>query len=160
MPLVTEFWSMVASTFPIAFHSLIDSFSLRDRTQLKRFLQQQVEKEGKKVEHINYIFCTDEYLLSLNQAHLRHDTYTDIITFELSPKGAPLLADIYISVERVRENAGVFNSSFTRELHRVIFHGALHLCGQKDKNSADAAVMREREEEWLNKYFVSRGTKG
>lgn len=105
------------------------------------------------IEAINYIFCDDAYLLKINQQYLYHDTYTDIITFQLSPKGQALLSDIYISVERVRENASLFNTSIKRELHRVIFHGALHLCGYKDKTKADALKMRMAEEKALNLYF-------
>ena len=110
-------------------------------------------KEGKELEAINFIFCSDEYLLGLNQAHLDHNTFTDIITFELSSKNQPLVADIYISVDRVRENARLFQVSFKEELHRVIFHGVLHLCGFKDKKPAEQKLMREMEGKWLSKYF-------
>jgi rRNA maturation RNase YbeY len=95
----------------------------------------------------------------LNKTHLNHDTYTDIITFELSPKNEALIADIYISVERVKENAQSFTTSFQKELHRVIFHGALHLCGYKDKSKKQSQLMRFKEEENLILYFVSRETK-
>lgn len=110
-------------------------------------------RQGKKLEAVNFIFCTDEYLLELNQEHLNHNTFTDIITFELSPQGQPLVADIYISIERVKENARLFGVSFKEELHRVIFHGALHLCGYKDKKPGEQRVMRNMEAEWLGKYF-------
>jgi len=114
--------------------------------------------EKQKVKQINYIFCSDEYLLQLNQSYLQHDTLTDIITFPFNPPGEPLVSDIYISVERVRENAGLYKSSFNRELHRVIFHGLLHLSGYKDKTKEQALLMRNKEEIYLNKYFVPRGT--
>ena len=110
-------------------------------------------EEGKEIEAINFIFCSDEYLLELNQEHLDHNTFTDIITFELSPKGKPLVADIYISIERIRENSRLFKVSFKEELHRVIFHGVLHLCGYKDKKAVDQKRMREMEGVWLKKYF-------
>ena len=110
-------------------------------------------KERKELEAINFIFCSDEYLLGLNQAHLDHNTFTDIITFELSSKNQPLVADIYISVDRVRENARLFQVSFKEELHRVIFHGVLHLCGFKDKKPAEQKLMREMEGKWLGEYF-------
>jgi len=142
----------------IYFHFLIAPFFFPRRSRLKDFLKQLFKKEGKKIETINYIFCTDAYLLELNQAHLNHDTYTDIITFELSPKGEPLTADIYISTERVKENASAFHTTFQKELHRVIFHGALHLCGYKDKTKEQAQQMRAMEEFYLNGYFVPRGT--
>ena len=129
----------------IQFHYLVPAFAFTERGRLKKFIGDMCRKEGKKIEAINFIFCSDEYLLELNQAHLNHNTFTDIISFELSPKGEPLLADIYISIERVRENARIFGASFKEELHRVIFHGSLHLCGYKDKNPADQKKMREME---------------
>jgi len=142
----------------IYFYFLIKPFFFPHRSRLKSFLKQLFKKEGKEVETINYIFCTDAYLLELNKTHLNHNTYTDIITFELSPKGEPLTADIYISVARVKENAATFHTSFQRELHRVIFHGALYLCGYKDKTKEQSQQMRAKEELYLNHYFVPRGT--
>ncbi|MFL5808607.1 MAG: rRNA maturation RNase YbeY [Flavisolibacter sp.] len=136
----------------VTFHYVDVSFYFPKRTQLKSFLLQQLRKEGRKVEALNYVFCTDEYLLTMNQQYLQHDTLTDIITFELSPKAQPLVADIYISVERVRENALTFRTSFKDEILRVIFHGALHLSGYKDKTSADTQLMRKKEEEYLGIY--------
>lgn len=143
---------------PIHFHFIVPPFYFPKRNQLKEFLGQLFKKEGKKVNAINYIFCTDSCLLDLNQTHLNHDTYTDILTFELSAKGEQLTADIYISIERVRDNAATFQTSFQRELHRVIFHGALHLCGYSDKTKEQAQQMRSMEELYLNRYFVPRGT--
>ena len=143
----------------IQFHYLVDPFAFRDRNKLKAFVGQLIRREGHKVDHINYIFCSDKYLLELNRTHLRHNTLTDIITFQLSAPGAPVLADIYISIERVRDNAQTFEASFYRELHRVIFHGALHLCGFKDKKPTDQKRMRSKEDHYLHLYFVSRGTK-
>lgn len=142
----------------IHFHFLVSPFYFSDRNKLKVFLTKQLEKEGKRVETINYIFCSDDYLLQINQQFLKHDTLTDIITFEHSPKGHPLLSDIYISIERVKENALVFKTSFKTEIHRVIFHGALHLCGYKDKTSTEKNKMRQAEERWLEQYFVPRDT--
>lgn len=145
----------------IKFHFLIKPFHFNNRSRLKKFLLNSFKSKRKKVEAINYIFCSDDYLLGLNISFLKHDTYTDIITFELSPKKQPLLSDIYISIDRVRENAQNFQTSFRRELHRVIFHGALHLCGDKDKRKSDAAVMRRNEEDFLRSYFISsKTTKG
>jgi probable rRNA maturation factor len=148
----------MASSASIHFHSIVGRVSLRERTRLKAFLLRMIQKAGRKVETINYIFCSDDYLVKLNLSYLKHDTYTDIITFELSAPDAPLVADIYISVERVRENARHFGSSFNRELHRVIFHGALHLCGFKDKTNKQSLEMRAMEELQLKKYQVPRGT--
>jgi probable rRNA maturation factor len=138
-----------ATASSIKFHFLTPAFSFHGRTELKQFLLRQIKKGGRSVEAINYIFCSDEYLLDLNQSHLGHDTYTDIITFELSAPGEPLVADIYISVERVRENASGFGVSFKAELLRVVFHGALHLIGFKDKSANQSKQMREMEDSWL-----------
>lgn len=144
---------MIDAQKKVRFHFLTKGFSLKNRGRLKQFLVELCRKEGQKVEAINYIFCDDQYLLDINKTYLKHDTYTDIVTFQLSGKGEPLLADIYISIERVKENAGNFKVSFRSELHRVIFHGALHLCGYKDKNKAQAAEMRRKENEWMERFF-------
>jgi probable rRNA maturation factor len=132
----------------IKFH-ILAPFYLKNRTGIKQFILDQFQKQDKPVEAINYIFCSDEYLLELNQSHLQHDTYTDIITFDLSSPGGPLTADIYISVERVRENAVSFKTSFRDELLRVMFHGALHLLGFKDKTPSESTQMRKLEDSWI-----------
>ena len=126
--------------------------NLPNRTQLKNYIQSIFKKEGKKVESINYIFCTDKALLEINRQYLSHDYYTDIITFDLSEKPA-VRAEIFISVERVKENALQLGVSFKSELHRVIFHGVLHLCGYNDKTKAETEIMRGKEEFFLAKYF-------
>lgn len=144
---------------PIQFHFLSGPFYFPDRTRLKTYLAKIFRKEGCRVQHINYIFCTDTYLLQFNQDFLNHDTYTDIITFQLSHKGEPLLSDIYISTERVRENSKIFHTTFKKEIHRVILHGAFHLCGYSDKSKEDIRLMRALEDDHLRRYFVSRGTK-
>jgi probable rRNA maturation factor len=143
----------------VYFHFIDTSFFFPNRTRLKNFIVSLFRKEGVEVAAINYIFCNDQYLLQLNQGYLKHDTYTDIITFGLSKPNEPVIADIYISVERVKENAIIFQSSLLPELYRVVFHGALHLCGYKDKRKSDKQVMRSREDFYLNKYLVSRETK-
>ncbi|MET0462402.1 MAG: rRNA maturation RNase YbeY [Chitinophagaceae bacterium] len=127
--------------------------TLRDRNNLKVFIQDIFRKEKKKLSSLNYIFCSDKRLLEINRQFLKHDYYTDIITFELSPMGAPVEGEIYISIDRVRDNANQHGSTFTRELHRVIFHGVLHLCGYKDKNTAQEKLMRKKEDDCLNRYF-------
>jgi rRNA maturation RNase YbeY len=111
------------------------------------------KKEGKKLEDIHYIFCSDDYLLEINRQHLQHDYYTDIITFGLSQPGQPILAEVYISIDRVKDNAGQFQVPLKEELHRVIFHGALHLCGYKDKRFKDQQLMRKMEDKYLKLYF-------
>ncbi|HEV7332651.1 MAG TPA: rRNA maturation RNase YbeY [Flavisolibacter sp.] len=142
----------------IHFHYLVPPFHFPNRKKLKLFLFQQLKDEGKDVEAVNFIFCDDAYLLQINMQYLKHDTLTDIITFELSPKSHPLLSDIYISIERIRDNAKRYKTNFHHELHRVIFHGALHLAGYKDKKKQDQELMREKENQWLRKYFVPRNT--
>ena len=125
--------------------------NLTNRTQLKNYIQSIFKKEGEKVESINYIFCTDKALLEINRQYLSHDYYTDIITFDLSETPA-VRAEIFISVDRVKENALQLGVSFKSELHRVIFHGVLHLCEYKDKTNAEKKIMREKEELYLKKY--------
>lgn len=138
----------------VKFHFLIPNFSFQNRKQLKLFLIGLFAKEGFKVAHLNFVFCSDEYLLLLNKSHLNHNTYTDIITFPFSNEVEAVLSDIYISVERVKENAENFSQSFKRELHRVIFHGVLHLCGYKDKTLSEKKMMREKETYYLDEYFT------
>ena len=127
--------------------------ALKNRTRLKQHLALLCKKENKAIDVISFIFCSDDYLLGLNQQFLNHDTYTDIISFDYTEKGGPVKGEIYISIERVKENAMHFDTTFIYELHRVIFHGVLHLCGYKDKLKADQLVMRAKEEFYLRKYF-------
>ena len=128
-------------------------FKLNNSKALKVKLAEIAEKEGCKLEKVNYNFVGDETLLSINQSFLNHDTFTDIITFDYSYTNAKglrkLNSEIYISVERVKENAQKFNQDFQRELNRVIFHGLLHLCGYTDKTAKDQKLMREKEEFYL-----------
>jgi rRNA maturation RNase YbeY len=137
----------------ISFHYVDVTLSFTKREQAKEFLLKLFKREGRKIGHVNYIFCNDDYLLDLNRQYLNHHTLTDIITFELSAPGQPVVSDIYISTERVKENAVIYKTPFYRELHRVIFHGALHLCGYKDKTKSDALRMRAAEDKYLNLYF-------
>ena len=102
------------------------------------------EKEKHKLGTINYIFCTDDELLEINIKHLNHNTLTDIITFDYT-EGKTINSDIFISVERVLDNAQKFKVTFDEEFHRVMIHGILHLCGYKDKTKADAELMRKKE---------------
>lgn len=110
-------------------------------------------QECKKVQ-LNYIFCTDASLFEKNVHYLNHDTFTDVITFDLSENAAVLQAEIYISIERIRENAKKFEVPYQEELHRVIFHGLLHLCGFKDKTPDDQKEMRLQEQNCLQQYFA------
>lgn len=142
----------------IHFNYLEGPFYLPHRTTLKIFIEKLFKTEGRKIDTVNYIFCSDQYLLTINQDFLNHDTYTDIITFQYSQISEPVSSDIYISIDRVKENARLYDSPFIKELYRVIFHGALHLCGHKDKTKAEAKIMRAKEDHYL-KLYVSRGTK-
>lgn len=138
---------------PVNFFYACPPFNFRDRTRLKAFLLSIFKKEQRSFESLNYIFCTDDYLLTINQDYLQHDYYTDIITFDLASAKEPAIGEIYISIDRVRENANLHRTTFSKELHRVIFHGILHLCGYKDKTAKDSQLMRAKEEEYLNLYF-------
>ncbi len=109
-----------------------------------------VEEEGKKVGEISYIFCDDEYLLSINKTYLQHDYYTDIITFDYV-KGNIINADIFVSLPRVLENSKSLSTTYDQEFHRVLAHGLLHLCGYKDKTTEEEAQMRAKENFYLEK---------
>lgn len=136
--------------FTIHYFSEQCSFTLKGKKNTTYWLTNVLEKEGKTGGEINYIFCTDAYLVILNNAHLQHNTYTDIITFDYNEKlSKTIAADIYISVERIKENAKTFSTSFKEELNRVMVHGALHLCGYKDKKTAEKKVMRAKEDFYL-----------
>lgn len=128
----------------ILFHSETD-FQLTRKLLHKRWLAALAAHEGFKIGEVNYIFCDDDYLLKINLAYLNHDTLTDIITFDYV-EGKLLNGDIFISIERVRENSKLFSVSFEQELLRVLSHGLLHLCGYKDKSDEEAAVMRGKED--------------
>jgi probable rRNA maturation factor len=126
---------------------------LENKTRLKTFLKELFAREGQGLKHLQYVFCSDDYLLEINKQFLQHDTFTDIVTFELSEVPRETSGEIYISVDRVVENAKKFNTAINHELHRVIFHGALYLCGYKDKSKKEASLMREKENEYLDLYF-------
>jgi probable rRNA maturation factor len=127
----------------------ISSIPAKNKKEIKRFIVSLFQAEGKRLSTLDYVFCSDEYLLDINREHLQHDYYTDIITFELSDTPSIISGEIYISVPRVKENAVTHNSSFGLELLRVIFHGALHLCGYRDKKKSEITIMRQKEEEYL-----------
>jgi probable rRNA maturation factor len=138
----------------VSFHFLKGGFTLSDRVRLKGFIAVLFKKEKKPAAELRYVFCSDEYLLQINRQFLHHDFYTDIITFDLAQPPAPVNGEIYISVDRVRDNAQQFGNSFKNELHRVIFHGALHLCGYKDKGDRDEQKMRKMEDKYIHLYFL------
>jgi probable rRNA maturation factor len=138
---------------PIEFFFLKKNIALTKRTSLKAFINSVFKREGRKLENLTYIFCSDEYLLEINKYHLKHNYYTDIITFDLSYTKNTTTGEIYISIDRVRDNASILGVTIKEELHRVIFHGALHLCGYKDKTTKDAKEMRAAEERCLSNYL-------
>jgi probable rRNA maturation factor len=129
-------------------------FSLRERSRLKDFIAHIFVSEKKRLAGINYIFCSDKRLLTINQQFLKHDYFTDIITFDLS-EGKEISAEIYVSIDRVIDNAKLNNQTFKQELHRVIFHGALHLCGYSDKKLSEKRTMVLKEDRYLKKYFAT-----
>jgi probable rRNA maturation factor len=125
-------------------------FSLRNRTQVRAWLDTVAKRHAKKIEQLNYIFVSDKRLLQINKDFLQHDTLTDIITFPGEAAKGVISGEIYISIDRVRDNARQYQQSATTELHRVMAHGLLHLCGFKDKSSKDQLTMRSQEEKALD----------
>lgn len=132
----------------IAFSSEEIDFCLENEKIIRDWLKEIIEREEKELLSLNFIFCSDEYLYDMNVEYLEHDTFTDVITF---PYSAPPIieGDIFISIDRIKENAKKFKVSFTNELHRVMAHGVLHLCGLGDKSDQEALVMRQKENEAL-----------
>ncbi len=126
-------------------------FQLDLETPISNWIEATILAEGYKLEEINYIFCDDDYLHKLNVEFLNHDTLTDIISFDYT-MGKSVQGDIYISVERVKDNAKDFKADFDTELRRVIIHGVLHYCGYKDKTKEDALIMRQKEELYIAKF--------
>lgn len=116
----------------------------------RSWLNEVATNEGRSIGNLNYIFCSDAYLLTINQEYLGHDTLTDIITFDNAEHAAVLEGDIYISVDRVADNAKKFETSFESELHRVMVHGLLHLIGHKDKTASQKKIMRKKESAYLS----------
>ncbi len=137
----------------IFFNNADKSTSLRSRTVLKTFINKQCFKEGIHIETLQYVFCSDAFVLDINNRYLNHNYYTDIISFDLSEQKGRLIGDVYISIDRVKENAKTEGHPYMHELLRVIFHGALHFCGYKDKKPADQKIMRSMEDKWLKAYL-------
>ncbi len=138
----------------INFHYELE-FALEDENKYADWLEQVIISEEKQPGEISYIFCDDEYLLTLNRKYLDHDTLTDIISFDYT-EGTMIHGDIYLSVERVRENAEDFNVNFADELRRVMVHGVLHYCGYKDKSPEEEKLMRAKEEEKMKMFHVEQ----
>lgn len=149
-----EFWSnQLDHMKKVSFQYADRKLNLAQKTTVQGFVETLFKKEKTKLAQVQYVFCSDAFLLNINRDFLQHDNYTDIITFGLSEPGEPVVAEIYISTDRVKENAAQLGHSFREEMLRVIFHGALHLCGYKDKKKAEIALMREKENFYLASFL-------
>ncbi|MBG6234876.1 rRNA maturation RNase YbeY [Pedobacter sp. CAN_A7] len=126
-------------------------YTLKHKTKIRTWLLQTMTAEGYELEELNFILCSDEYLLGINQQYLKHDTYTDVITFDNSEEDKTIVGDIFISLERIQENAKNFKSTTYDELCRVMVHGTLHLLGYKDKSKAEKALMTQKEDDYLSR---------
>ena len=137
------------SQLPIHFFSEDISFTLKEKNKLRNSIKNTIRSEGKKLRELNFIFCSDAYLLEINKQYLNHDTFTDIVTFDNSESPDLIIGDVFISIERIRENASKYKVAEKDELHRVIIHGTLHLIGYKDKTKSDKSLMTEKEDHHL-----------
>ena len=130
------------------------NFELKEKLIRKRWLKSIATEAGFTIKELNYVFCSDEYLYRMNMEYLNHDTYTDIITFDNSEKEFDIAGDIFVSIDRVGENAQTNNQKAETELNRVLVHGLLHLMGYKDKTKEESTLMRQKEEESINLYLL------
>jgi probable rRNA maturation factor len=133
----------------IRFFNEDTAYKLAQRQHIRQWLTAQAKQEGMKIGELNYIFCSDEYLLQMNRDHLNHDYYTDIITFDNSDTEGKISGDIFVSVERVADNATQLGLEPAQEMSRVLAHGLLHLCGYGDKTTDEQQIMRQKEDTWL-----------
>jgi len=140
----------------VSFNYTDRTLPLKQKRQIKNFISDIFLMENKILEKLTYIFCSDNYLLNINKKFLFHNTYTDIITFDLSDSKKIIKGEIYISVDRVKENTIRYNTTFTDEFLRVIFHGALHLCGFQDKKDSEKRLMRKKEDFYLKTFHVKQ----
>ncbi len=135
----------------IRFFSEDVSYTLKEKMLLRVWIYHTITEEGSKLKELNFIFCSDAYLLNINQQYLKHDTYTDIVTFDNSEEEKVISGDIFISIDRIRENALNFKVAGRDELHRVMIHGTLHLLGYPDKGKTAKALMTKKENFYLSK---------
>lgn len=136
----------------IQFFSEDIDFTLKEKQKVRQWIGATIKAEGfRRVGELSFVLCSDAYLLEINKQYLDHDTFTDIVTFDSSEDEGVIAGDIFISVERTMENAKKFNVSERDELHRVIIHGILHLCGYYDKKKEDKTLMTEKEDYYLAK---------
>lgn len=133
----------------IHFFSEEIAFQPKQKVYLRKWVTATIKNENYSLTELNFIYCTDNYLLKINQDFLKHNTYTDVVTFDNSEKPNTIVGDIFISIERIRENAIAFHVSENDELHRVMIHGTLHLLGYKDKSKADKNLMTDKENQYL-----------
>ncbi|SKB51128.1 rRNA maturation RNase YbeY [Salegentibacter holothuriorum] len=138
----------------INFYSEND-FEFQNEKSFDAWIRKVISSEEKELGEINYIFCDDDYLYKINLKFLDHDTYTDIISFD-NCEGNELNGDIFISTDRVKENAAEYNVDFSEELKRVVVHGILHLCGYPDKTESEAVLMRQKEDEKIALFHVEQ----
>ncbi len=134
----------------IEFFNTKTRYTIKSKKELSLWLVATAKYEGFKIDSLNIIICSDEYLYKMNMQFLKHDTYTDIITFDQSTVQSLINAELYISIDRIRDNAKSQKSTIANELHRVIVHGLLHVCGYKDKKPSDKVIMSEKEDFYLS----------
>ncbi len=139
---------------PVFFFEEDILFKPKKKANLRTWIKHTIIAEGKSLKELNYIFCSDQYLIQINQQYLNHDTYTDIITFDNAEIDGVIQGDIFISVERIKENAASFSGNETDELHRVMIHGVLHLLGYKDKTKSDKSLMTQKEDFYLSERLM------
>lgn len=140
----------------IRFNYADRKLSLVNKEHTKNTIELLFKKEKRSLESLDYIFCSDDYLLTINRSFLQHDYYTDIVTFDLSESNERgIKGEIYISLDRIKDNALMLKNTFQNEVLRVIFHGALHLCGYKDKSKEQQAIMRNLEDKYIRLWFNS-----
>jgi rRNA maturation RNase YbeY len=143
---------MPNNTIDIIFFSEEIEFTPPNSEKIQQWILQTIESENHQLEELNYIFCNDDYLLKMNLEYLDHDTLTDIITFDNSEEEGKIAGDIFISIERVQENAQIYEVDFENELQRVMIHGVLHLLGYADKGEENERLMREKEDFYIQRF--------
>jgi rRNA maturation RNase YbeY len=142
----------------VFFHYADRKLFIKNRRSIKKFLEELFKKEGNPLGRIDYVFCSNSFLLEINQKFLSHDYYTDIITFDLSEDKKEIEGEIYISLDIVKENSQSLKVSFEEELLRVVFHGALHLCGYSDKSDQEIKKMRSKENYYIKHFEMFQKT--
>ncbi|SFE70260.1 rRNA maturation RNase YbeY [Pedobacter antarcticus] len=150
---------IVMPKLPVHFFNEDVNYVLKNKTVIRSWINDTIISEGYKLEELNFILCSDKYLLEMNKQYLNHDTYTDVITFDNSDIEETIIGDIFISVERIQENAKTFGSSVINELCRVMIHGTLHLLGYGDKGKAAKTLMTAKEDTYLATLSIPVKTK-